>query len=188
MFDQLQTYMGMEMYGVKVWIWALLVLTLVIVILSRLYLWRYHSALASASGPSISDGTGEGVEGYEDDVRQRPLFKALVMYHATWCGHCKTAFPIFLKAKPEIEKLGWTVYDYEEGSNQDMMKAQQIPGYPTIRAYPLGNFLPQSRDYISGVDFGKLPTVEGLVAFVKSLDAGQAQGQYQDQLQAGLTH
>ena len=71
-----------------------------------------------------------------DNMNQGPLF---VMYFAEWCGHCK-------RTKPEFEKLMNSyngnvkvmLVDAEAAENKDLVKSQNVKGFPTIRYYPNG--------------------------------------------------
>ena len=91
--------------------------------------------------------------------------KYFVMYFAEWCGHCK-------RTKPEFEKL-MTQYkgdikiimiDAESDENKELVKSQNINGFPTIRYYSSGindNFKDYEggRSYSDFVDY--LGTISG---------------------------
>lgn len=70
------------------------------------------------------------------DNKNQPM---LVMYYAEWCGHCK-------RAKPEFQKLMESYHgpvklmmvDCEAPENAELVKSQDIKGFPTIRYYPSG--------------------------------------------------
>ena len=70
------------------------------------------------------------------DSSTQPVF---VMYYANWCGHCK-------RTKPEFQKLMDSnntnvkviMIDCEAPENADLVKSQNIKGFPTIRYYSNG--------------------------------------------------
>ena len=75
-------------------------------------------------------------EGFADAPSgEKPyMFK---MFYADWCPHCHTA-------KPEFEKLGAiqtiggkqvAMKTFESEKDADVMKAENISGFPTIRLY-----------------------------------------------------
>ena len=66
----------------------------------------------------------------------QPLF---AMYFAEWCGHCKRAMPHFdklIESPPKGIKV--LKIDSEDKQNADLIKSQDIKGFPTIRYYPKG--------------------------------------------------
>lgn len=61
---------------------------------------------------------------------------ALVLFHATWCGHCKDFAPEW---KTLIEKLKGSPFKTVDMESKDPSIAQHnIAGFPTIRFYPFG--------------------------------------------------
>jgi len=66
----------------------------------------------------------------------QPLF---VMYFAEWCGHCKRTMPEFNKLienPPQGIKI--LKIDSEDKQNAELLKSQDVKGFPTIRFYPRG--------------------------------------------------
>ena len=70
------------------------------------------------------------------DDSTAPLF---IMYYAEWCGHCKRTMPHFNKLienyKGDIKIIA---VNSEDEENKDLIKSQNIKGFPTIRYYPSG--------------------------------------------------
>ena len=74
-------------------------------------------------------------EAFENQDNQ-PLF---AMYFAEWCGHCKRTMPEFdklIQSPPKGVKV--LKIDSEDKQNADLIKSQDIKGFPTIRYYPKG--------------------------------------------------
>lgn len=64
---------------------------------------------------------------------------ALVMYYAEWCGHCKRAKPEFQKLMDSYKgPVKIMMVDCEAPENANLVKSQDIKGFPTIRYYPKG--------------------------------------------------
>jgi|SRR5271168_3611018 len=68
----------------------------------------------------------------------------ITLYHANWCSHCIAFKPEWEKLTKEIDKLAASrntssssrsiTYEvYEDTANPDVMKKNNITGYPTIR-------------------------------------------------------
>ena len=89
---------------------------------------------------------GFGMNAHIGDLKGSLQFEAFdnsqptfVMYYAEWCGHCK-------RTKPEFQKLIESykgpvkimMVDCEAKENTDLVKQQNIKGFPTIRYYPSG--------------------------------------------------
>lgn len=89
----------------------------------------------------------------------------LVLFHATWCPHCKDVLPLWPQVKASVEgKLD--VIDVE--SKNPIMAKHKIQGFPTIR------FFPQGIDNVEVfVDHTGPRTVEGVMQFLKSLSKPQ---------------
>lgn len=84
---------------------------------------------------------------------------AFVMYYANWCGNCKTTKPVFNKLIESYEGfVNIMMIDCELDKHQDLIKSQNIRGYPTIRYYQHGinaSYLEYTgeRDYNSFVNY-----------------------------------
>jgi thiol-disulfide isomerase/thioredoxin len=82
------------------------------------------------------------IEAFDND--NQPVF---VMFYAEWCGHCKKTMPEFNSLiegyKGNIKII---MIDSEASENTELIKSQNIKGFPTIRYYPSG-FLGESQEY-----------------------------------------
>jgi thiol-disulfide isomerase/thioredoxin len=60
-----------------------------------------------------------------------------VMYHAKWCGHCRTTKPIFeqLGATQTIGGKTVDIIKVDEEKEPELVAAQKVEGYPTIRLF-----------------------------------------------------
>lgn len=75
--------------------------------------------------------------------------KRIVLYYATWCGHCNDFKPIWfeleklIKAhKDDLSKkynVAITTETFEESENPDVMEQNNIEGFPTIKIYEDSN-------------------------------------------------
>jgi len=59
-------------------------------------------------------------------------FTKITLYHASWCPHCTTFMSEWQKLKTQ---LGGKVQfeEYEDGANKDVINANGITGFPTIK-------------------------------------------------------
>jgi thiol-disulfide isomerase/thioredoxin len=91
--------------------------------------------------------------------------KYFVMYFAEWCGHCKRAKPEFKKLMDQYKgNVKLLMVDCEAPENKDLVKSQNISGFPTIRYYPAGlnekfNEYTDGRTYTDFVQY--LGNIEG---------------------------
>lgn len=86
---------------------------------------------------------------------------AIVLFHATWCPHCKDVLPIWQQLKAGA-KGNIQILDIE--SKDPAMTQHQIPGFPTIRFFPQGPGVPQNHQ-----DYTGPRTIDGIVQFLSSL-------------------
>jgi thiol-disulfide isomerase/thioredoxin len=62
-----------------------------------------------------------------------------IMYYAEWCGHCKRTMPEFNKLADSYDgKIKIIAINSESEENKELVKSQNIKGFPTIRYYPSG--------------------------------------------------
>jgi len=62
-----------------------------------------------------------------------------VMYYAEWCGHCKRTMPEFNKLMNNYNgSVKILLINSEQDEYKDLIKSQDIKGFPTIRYYPSG--------------------------------------------------
>lgn len=89
----------------------------------------------------------------------------LVLFHATWCPHCRDVLPLWPQVKAGVAgKLD--VIDVE--SKNPIMANHKIQGFPTIR------FFPQGMDSVETyVDHTGPRTVDGVMQFLASLSKPQ---------------
>jgi len=85
------------------------------------------------------------VEGFTDP---EPKIHVLEMYHAQWCGYCKSALPEFKKLGSTQTIGGKTVKCSEIDVDEYPDKVpKDVSGYPTIRLYkPSGEVVTHSGD------------------------------------------
>jgi glutaredoxin len=57
----------------------------------------------------------------------------ITLYYANWCGHCKNFKPTWKALKPLFEKNNIDYAEYEEGSDEKIIQAAGVEGFPTIR-------------------------------------------------------
>ena len=59
----------------------------------------------------------------------------LVLFHAEWCGYCKRFMPTWKKAKSTLQNNNVVLKDFEADDNADIMKANNVNGYPTLKLF-----------------------------------------------------
>nr|QBK88350.1 MAG: thioredoxin [Mimivirus LCMiAC01] len=68
-----------------------------------------------------------------------PIAGKLVLYHASWCGHCKNFMPEWKKFK-KFAQLHMKYIDVvdiqcDDKANEQICKEKRITGYPTVLLY-----------------------------------------------------
>jgi thiol-disulfide isomerase/thioredoxin len=117
------------------------VILFILFIIIILAIFRASSPVFSAgiSGKAHIGGLKGGfeLEAFDNqDPSNQPCF---VMYFAEWCGHCKNTMPEFnklMESPPQGVKI--LKIDSEDKQNSELLKSQNIKGFPTIRFYPKG--------------------------------------------------
>lgn len=95
----------------------------------------------------------------------KPSMPMLVLFHASWCPHCKDVLPLWPQIKANMEgKLA--VIDVE--SKDPVMAKHKIQGFPTIRFFPQG--IDNTEVY---VDHTGPRSVEGVMQFLAGLSKPQ---------------
>jgi thiol-disulfide isomerase/thioredoxin len=65
--------------------------------------------------------------------------KLFVMYYAEWCGHCKKTMPEFENLINNYKgNIKIIVINSEDEEYKNLVKSQNIKGFPTIRYYSSG--------------------------------------------------
>ena len=115
------------------------VILFILFIIIILAIFRVSSPVFNA-GISAKAHIGGFKGGFEleafDNHDNQPLF---CMYFAEWCGHCKRTMPEFdklIESPPKGIKV--LKIDSEDKQNAELIKSQDIKGFPTIRYYPKG--------------------------------------------------
>ncbi len=91
-----------------------------------------HARIGSLKGSFMI----EGYEGMEGAGAEGPC---LVMFHASWCGHCKTTLPQFNLAKGEYSgSVKMIAIESEDPGAAALMKQEGVNSFPTIRYYKNG--------------------------------------------------
>lgn len=103
-------------------------------------------AIFRSAGPFLT--MGFGVNAHIGDLKGSFELEAfdnnnkdamLVMYYAEWCGHCKRTMPAFKKLMNEYKgNVKIILINSEDKENEELVKNQNIKGFPTIRYYPSG--------------------------------------------------
>lgn len=86
-------------------------------------------------------GTGAVVDISDPSSAVPSSGKAFVMYHATWCGHCKTMRPLYEKEALATKGSGAAFLACEHDVLQKSGKSEAlgIQGYPTIVFFSSGS-------------------------------------------------
>lgn len=113
------------------------VILFILFIIIILAIFRVSSPVFNAgiSAKAHIGGLKGGFE-FEAFENNQPLF---AMYFAEWCGHCKRTMPEFDKLIASPPKgIKVLKIDSEDKQNAELIKSQDIKGFPTIRYYPKG--------------------------------------------------
>ena len=80
------------------------------------------------------------IEAFDNNADQSYDSSSLfVMYYAEWCGHCKRTMPEFNKLMDNYNgSVKILLINSEQDEYKDLIKSQDIKGFPTIRYYPSG--------------------------------------------------
>lgn len=105
---------------------------ILLLVLGILYFIRHHFL--------AKEGFASSAEDFEETISGK---KALVLFHADWCGHCKKFMPEWDEISNEAaERTDDTILvkvDCGDSSNNEkhaeIMKKYSIKGYPTILSF-----------------------------------------------------
>jgi thiol-disulfide isomerase/thioredoxin len=88
------------------------------------------------------EGSDKAVKDVSDPSQAVPTSgRAIVMYHATWCGHCKQMRPLYESAVATAAaspKLAFLACEHEVLESSGKGKQLGIQGYPTLVAFESG--------------------------------------------------
>lgn len=132
------------------WLWVILCFILFIIIIFAIFYPRRRYRMSLQRGQMMQQYPMmqmENLENMEEAMMEpssdgmspqaimdsdRPM---MVFFYAPWCGHCQ-------RSKPEFEKLmqmaRGRAFMINCDEHQDIAKAHDIQGFPTIRYYPNG--------------------------------------------------
>jgi thiol-disulfide isomerase/thioredoxin len=119
-----------------------IIITLIVILIVILAIFRNASPFLSI-GFGINGHIGElkgslELEAFENNLSEQQS-KLFVIYYAEWCGHCKRTMPEFNKLKENYNgNIKIIAINSEDIEHKELIKSQNILGYPTIRYYPSG--------------------------------------------------
>lgn len=94
------------------------------------------------------DDNSDDSDDDDDDNNNDDGKPEFVMYYADWCGHCKRAKPHFENIMKKYNgPVKLKMINAEDPMHKDIVKKEQISGYPTIRYYPNGCMNGNGEDY-----------------------------------------
>ena len=100
------------------------------------------SAKVSNSAKKASGSELTSKEEVEEAIRRSmDGTPVLVMFHASWCGHCKTTLPEFKDCAKMCKDLKCLLYDIDadKALDKDSLNKYKIEGYPTISIFKNGS-------------------------------------------------
>jgi len=93
-------------------------------------------------GAGVTGGRG-AVKDVSDPSQAVPTAgKSIVMYHATWCGHCKTMRPLFDRAAEAAggsHQVSFLACEHEMLEKSGKGQQLGIQGYPTLIVFDAGS-------------------------------------------------
>jgi thiol-disulfide isomerase/thioredoxin len=102
-------------------------LLIIIVILVVYYLLMNNGNNGNNSNSNTSEGYANN-----NNNNSKPT---MMLFHAKWCGHCKTLMPVWKKFK---EQANIDVIEYEADEDPDKMSENNVKGFPTIKCSTSG--------------------------------------------------
>jgi len=123
---------------------ALLIIIVILVV--------YYLLMNRRNGNNNNNNNNNNTtEGYANN-NSKPT---MMLFHAKWCGHCKTLMPEWKKFK---EQAKINVVEYEADEDSDKMSENNVKGYPTIKCRTSSGDVKE---------FNGERTISGLNAFAK---------------------
>eukprot|EP00178_Gracilaria_changii_P000355 TRINITY_DN1042_c0_g2_i1.p1 TRINITY_DN1042_c0_g2~~TRINITY_DN1042_c0_g2_i1.p1 ORF type:complete len:131 (+),score=25.89 TRINITY_DN1042_c0_g2_i1:52-393(+) len=110
--------------------------------------------IVSADEPAVAELTDAT---FEDYIKGKS--RALVMFYAPWCGHCKRLKPDYEKAAQESPEINLARVDCTE--HRDLCSKYEVRGYPTLKLFK-GDTAAESTEKYAGAR-----TVEAITSFAK---------------------
>lgn len=98
-------------------------------------------------------------------------YTKVILYHANWCGHCKTFMPEWENLKKKLDELKIKHEEYEADKNKDKIP-KDIEGYPTIRLIKNSEIDDDYDDYIGE------RTVDAIIKFIENSEENPTGGKY----------
>jgi len=90
-------------------------------------------------GFGINARIGDLKGSFEIEAFDNNTEAVFIMYYAEWCGHCKRTMPEFNSLMETYNgNVKIQMIDSEAAENAELVKSQNIRGFPTIRYYPSG--------------------------------------------------
>lgn len=132
------------------WLWVILCFILLIVILFAIFYPRRRYRMSLDRGQMLQQYPMMQMENMEnmsdmmepspsDDMDPQTIMNSdkpmMIFFYAPWCGHCTRAKPEFQKL---MQKAKGRAFMINCDEHQDIAKAHDIQGFPTIRFYPNG--------------------------------------------------
>jgi thiol-disulfide isomerase/thioredoxin len=150
---------GSRRGGGQGWWWWLLIFLLLIVPIGFLIFSSASFCKAKKRAPSLlgnslsveshmsgggvaANSAGGGVRDIESPGEAVPSGPEthVVMYHATWCGHCKEMRPVFNQVAAQVSKnIKFSACENEVLQKSGQSDKLQIKGYPTVIAFRNGS-------------------------------------------------
>ena len=108
-----------------------------------------------------NEGFAENLEPIGNEVK-------LVLFHATWCGHCQKFKPEWAKAENALKKMGNNVngksirmVKVDADEQPDLVKKYNVSGFPTVKVMTQGKIMDYEGDR----------SMSGLMKYVKNMTA-----------------
>ena len=147
-------------FGLKL-SWKVMIFILIALLLIGIILYYYNYLQPTIQNIYNPDSTTEGYKGNDDKNAE------LIMFHADWCPHCKTAKPEWETIKSSFEGKKINGYNVifsdvnctnETKEIEKMMSTYKVEGFPTIKMIKDGQV----------IDYDAKPTQSSLTKFINS--------------------
>ena len=112
--------------------------------------------------------SGNAKEGFSGNLEPTGNEFKMVLFHATWCGHCQKFMPEWNKASNELKKNGGRVngktvsmVKVDADENGELVKEYDVSGFPTVKVMSQGKI----------VDYDGDRSMSGLMKYIKRATA-----------------